>query len=949
MSGWVILISLFFPFSTISAQTTSISGVVIDAETGEKLPFVQIYFIKNSSEGSLATQYGTTSDIDGNFSLSNSAGYTTLNFQMMGFKTEMYTLKPGQQKKGVKVKLKPDVYGLQDIVVTPKNLKQKYKRKGNPAVELIKNVIAHKDSFQVKSAPYYTADTYHRMSFSLDNFNPNFNKGLWKSVAFIKNYMDTTGINPSLTVSFRENIGRELYQRKPHREKKVIDRKRIFGLESVFTTSTIEQNLNAVFKDVDIYDDNMNLLFNRFVSPVSSALAVSYYQYYIMDTIMMDGDSVIDLAFVPVNSESYSFTGHLYIMNDSTYKIKKYAINIPPHINLNFVSNFSVEHNYKKLDNGLWAPDRTTTYAQFYLVTNKKTLLARQTKLYTGFDFDTELTPESFSRLEQRDTVSVGDTTSVREDFQWWDDHRPEPLSIYESSVFNLIEDVKRSPKFTSLIMLGDAMFTEFVATVPPTRWGESKWDFGPIYNTFTWNKLEGFRVRIGGTTTANLHPQLFFSGYVAFGTTDLRPKWNAELMWSFNKKHYHQYEPLRDYISASVSYDVEEPGQQVGLIGRDNILMALPIGEITDRYEQYIFRTRLQYFKEFKNNLTIKARFDYEYNEAAGAMHYDRITAIDTMGYIVGQQTCYDKYGRNAYRSFEGLFELRYTPGSNFPINRYGVESPVTLEQDAPVIAIQHQIGYLDDRELYMQDIEGNKIGGKGFLYNHTQLTAEKRFWFSSFGHLDARIQAGYIWNKVPFTKLYSPSTSTSILLGKNAFNQLQPSEFMFDAYVSLYMTYFFKGWILNRIPGINRLKLRGVVSFSMIYGGLTKKNNPYLPGNEGLYAFPNDVHRLRFDENDPTNVISGRTSSPIGKLPYMELTAGFENILKFVRIDYVRRLTYNDYELPFKVAVPALDETGQPILNEFGDPVMNMVPARRRLGAWGRNGVKITVRVAL
>ena len=64
-------------------KTVFVSGVVVDADTGEPLPFVQIYFIKSSSQGSLNTQYGTTSDIDGNFSLSNPAGHTTVNFQMI--------------------------------------------------------------------------------------------------------------------------------------------------------------------------------------------------------------------------------------------------------------------------------------------------------------------------------------------------------------------------------------------------------------------------------------------------------------------------------------------------------------------------------------------------------------------------------------------------------------------------------------------------------------------------------------------------------------------------------------------------------------------------------------------------------------------------------------------------------------------------------------------------
>ena len=176
-------------------------------------------------------------------------------------------------------------------------------------------------------------------------------------------------------------------------------------------------------------------------------------------------------------------------------------------------------------------------------------------------------------------------------------------------------------------------------------------------------------------------------------------------------------------------------------------------------------------------------------------------------------------------------------------------------------------------------------------------------------------------------------------------------------DEYVSLFATYYFKGWLLNRIPGINKLKLRGVVSFAGIYGGLTKKNNPYLETGSGLYEFPhtpweNGIVANAFD-HDGYIKDGYRTSSPIGKLPYMELTAGFENILKFIRIDYIRRLTYNDYELPYMIQkmepVDPLKPTlgYQPAVDENGEPVM--IHGRRKIGAWGRNGVKITVRFAL
>lgn len=898
----VVLLFLLCPLLGWAQQITSLAGTVVDATTGETLPFVQIYFVKNAADGVIPTAVGTTSNIDGNFSIKNSEGYTTIMFQMLGYKPELYTLRTGQRRTAIKIKMEPDVYTLQDVVVKPQRKRQTYKRRGNPAVELIKEVIAHKDSLTTKTAPFYTADTYSRMSFALENFHPDFQKGFWKSFAFAEKYIDTTGVYDALTLSIRESLANEYFQRKPRREKRIQRLRRTFGLEDQIDGETFRKNVNAIFQDVDINDDNMAILFNRFVSPLSSSLAVSYYQYYIMDTILVDGYPCIDLAFVPVNSESYSFTGHLYIVNDSTYKIKKYAINIPPNINLNFVSHYSVEHSYKQLDNGLWAPDRTNTYAKFYFLTKKKNLLARQTKIYTDWDFESPIEKSTFSALTPE--TPIDDSTAIRLPSTAWDTLRPEPLTFYEASVYDLVQEFLATPKFNSIAFTVNALASEFIPTRDIAHADESKWDFGPIYNTLSWNMLEGVRIRVGGMTTANVHPNLFFLGYGAFGTTDLRPKYNATLMYSFDKKKYQPYEPLRNLLYVQAQYDVEEPGQLIGVIDRDNILMSIPLSKPVMKNYQYVFHAKADYLKEWQNKLTLHTSFDFQHNEAAGALRYDRVRTYNTLGGIGLTERVRD------YNCYEGLLELRYSPGSNTPIDRLGRESTFNMENDAPLLRLTHYIGYLDDRYS----------GGKGFFYNRTELTAEKRFWFSAFGHLDARLQTGIIWNQVPFTKLYIPQTSTSIFLAQNAFNQMQPMEFLMDKYVALYATYYFKGWVLNRIPGLNRLKLRGVVSFSGIYGGLGHKNNPYLSGNEGLYAFPNNA---TFDSE--TNAYQyGYTTTPIGKLPYMEVTAGIENIFKFFRIDYVRRLTYNDYLLPDGIH-------------------------RRTIGPWGRNGVKLSVRFAL
>ncbi len=897
-----------------TAQRTSISGTVVDADTGETLPFVQIYFLKSTTnKGMIPSEIGTTSDLDGNFSISNTSGYNTLHFQMLGYKTEMLTLRKGQNRKDVKIKMSPDVYGLQDIVVTPKNRKRDYKRKGNPAVELIKNVIANKEKHCVQTADYYTAKTYSRMSFALDNIKVNWEKPFWKNFTFVKKYIDTTGVYPSVTVSLREHINEEYYQRKPHREKKILQKKRIFGIEDLVSSGSFQENINAIFRDVEINDNSMNLLFNRFVSPLSSTLAVTFYQYYIMDTIMVDGYPCIDLAFVPVNSESYGFTGHLYIVNDSTFRLKRYAINVPPDINLNFVSNYSVEHSYKQLPNGLWAPDRTTTYAKFYILNNKRGMLARQTKIYTDWDLETPIPKQTFSALKA-DEVETNDSTAQRFGAAAWDTLRPEPLTKYENSVYELVQEATSNQKIASMIAAVNAITTEFIATTPARDMDLSKFDIGPIYQFVSWNMLEGVRVRVGGASTAKLHDQFFFRGYLAFGTKDLRPKYNATFIYTFDKHKNQPYDGIRHHLQLSAQYDVEEPGQLTDVIRRDHILMSIPTSKPTMGFNQYVFHAKLEYMKEWRNKFSIRTSFDFMNNEAAGALKYERVNwAMNP-----DSSWNFNTTGIPSYRNYEGCIEFRYSPGSRVYIDRMGIESPFAMDKDAPTVQLTHYVGYLDDRYH----------GGNGFIYNRTEAMFDQRFWFSAFGHLDLRVQTGMIWQKVPFTKLYIPNTSTSIFLAQRAFNLMKPMEFLMDQYVALFATYYFKGWILNRIPGLNKLKLRGVVSVAAIYGGLSKKNNPFLETGTGLYEFPQDA---TFDDSGYWT--AGRTTSPIGKLPYIEITAGFENILKFIRIDYVRRITYNDYELP--LVIP----------NSQGEKI----PARRRIPAWGRNGVKITFRLAL
>ena len=119
-----------------------------------------------------------------------------------------------------------------------------------------------------------------------------------------------------------------------------------------------------------------------------------------------------------------------------------------------------------------------------------------------------------------------------------------------------------------------------------------------------------------------------------------------------------------------------------------------------------------------------------------------------------------------------------------------------------------------------------------------------------------------------------------------------MDPMEFANDAYGALHFNYFGNGILFNHIPGINKLRLREVVTFKGLVGTLSEKNNPFY--NKSILEFPIDAHAMK-----------------MRKTPYMEIGVGLDNIFTFLRVDYVWRLTYRD--------TPGVDKSGVRISVHF------------------------------
>ena len=835
----LVLLQFVTGISVLYAQSiTSASGIVRDSVSGEPLSYVSVMF-ENSTIGAMT-------DDDGAFSLQNDKGLTRLVVSSLGYDNKVVNLKAGQKNNALNVLLRPTSFEIAEVVVKPK--REKYSRKDNPAVELIKKVIEHKNDNRIEAKDEYQSEVYEKLSMSLDDFNPNLEKNKFlKKFKFIKNYLDTSEFNgkPILTISVRETISDQYYRKHPKAEKTITKAKRQQGIDKTLDDGgAITANLEEIFKGVNIFDNNINILLNRFVSPLSSTLAVSYYKYYIMDTVDVAGDKCVDLAFVPVNSQSYGFTGRLYITLDGNYAVKKFLLNTPANINLNWVDKLRIEQEFKRMPDSTWVLANENTYVNFYIVKGAQQLYAHQLRNFDKYQFDVQNADSIFGLLGP--IHELPEATAQTDTF--WIHNRHVPLKEKESALDDLLAQLRKVPAFNVIIKTAEILITGYIPTTADKD--KSKFDFGPMNTTFSANHLEGFRMRVGGMTTANLNPHWFGSGYLAYGVNDRKLKYNAKLTYSVNKKKYHEGESPVNNISAIQEYDVYTPGQDFLFTSKDNMFVAWKVGEPVTMM-QYIRKTMLQYQKEWLNGLTLTTWARNENNEAAGTLRYDRYNADGTLTNL------------KSFTNTELGAQLRFAPGERAYNGRKGKNSLFNLSKDAPVFKLSHQMGLK------------NVLGGD-FNYNHTEISAEKRIWLSSFGHIDALVTAGKVWDKVPFPLLIMPNTNQSITIQPQAFNMMRALEFVSDQYVSFYFTYYMKGWILNRIPGVKWLRLREVISFSGFYGGLTDKNNPALDPT-GLYRFPEGT-------------------SPMGRTPYLEASVGLENIFKILRIDYYRRLTYLD-----------------------------------------------------
>ena len=310
----LLLCFLFGAGKGVAQYTIRVEGFVKDSLTREAMPAVSVML--------KGTTIGTVTDNRGHFSLQVTSSENVLHVSFLGYEEVELPLKRNGINN-VTVRMKPISYALSDIVVKPE--KEKYSRKKNPAVTFVEKVISRRTVNDPRQHDYYHYSTYDQKILAKNDFNEEEarKKKRYKQIDFIFNYIDTSRVSgkPILPLYNEERIEKTYYRKSPTAERKVVQGVKRAGLIEIFSEDGVKQFIEEMFREIDLFQDNIPLFLNRFISPLAS-FGPLYYKYYLSDTVTVEGEPCVDLVFVPFNSESFGFTGHLYIPLDSIFFVK---------------------------------------------------------------------------------------------------------------------------------------------------------------------------------------------------------------------------------------------------------------------------------------------------------------------------------------------------------------------------------------------------------------------------------------------------------------------------------------------------------------------------------------------------------------------------------------------------------------------------------------------------
>lgn len=770
-----VFLSFSFYFLQISysySQESKITGKVYDSQTREPLPFVNVRYKGGKPF--------TTTDVDGNFSITALGPGDSLEISYIGYVTKKVGIKKNVSQS-MNIPLDPDVVALPDVVILPGE---------NPAHRILRRVIENKDRNDKEKLQAYEYEVYNKIEFDMNNIPPSVkDRKMFKPIRFVFDYIDSTSLTekPYLPLLLSETLSDYYTRKDPKMKREIIKASRVSGMQD----KSISQFMGEMYQKVNIYDNNFLVFGKQFPSPISD-YALNYYKFYLIDSMYIGNNWCYQLQFKPRRKQEFCFAGNMFIA-DTSFAVKRLEMSIPDDVNLNFVKTLNVVQEYVAVPLDTtnkefsWMISRDRLVVDFKYDENRKKprqigFYGRKTTSYKNFVLNNPRPEEFFNRNEN---IVVHDSAITRDE-SYWAKMRHDTLSKNEKLIYHIVDTVKSLPIYRTWYQWIYIFVTGY------KQWGH--FEFGPYYKTYSYNDVEGHRFRIGGRTTDKFSRWRELNGYLAYGTKDRMLKGYAEFKSFITKKP-------RQIIYFNYKDDLEVLGQSANAFTSDNIIATAfrrtPLNNMTS-VQQYRVNYELEPFSGFNMQFGAVNRI----MTPKGIQRYDYVNGNDTLS--LNNIICTEARARFRFAFDEKYIEYtfaRTSTGTKYPV--------LTL--------------------VYNYGLKGIFNGDYG--YHKIVFNINDRFrTMPLLGYTDYIVEVGKIFGRVPFPLLELHGGNETVIYDPYAFNMMNYYEFGSDQYLTVQAFHHFDGFFFNRIPLFRKLKWREVVTAKVLIGDITKENRNVL-----------------------------------------------------------------------------------------------------------------------
>jgi len=725
------------------------------------------------------------------------------------------------------------------VVHTVKNKKVKYRNKGNPAVDLIKNVIDNKQKNRMEAYSFATYEKYEKLQVSVNKMADNkmAKNKLLKPYHFLVENGDTTKLEGRVLspVYLEETLSNVYYRKDPEKTKTNVYGQRKVDFGEFIDMQGISMYLNRLYQDFNVYDNNISVFTNLFLSPIAD-MGPTFYMYFIDDTVVVDSQKLVKLSFRPRNPNDLLFRGTMWITLDGNYAIQKLRLLVSKSINFNFVREMKIDQDFERQPDGRYLLTKSDVLGDFGINKTGTGLFGERVVSFKNFKTNK---PVADSIFRGPPTV-IQDSAGVHND-SFWVNYRHDTLTTAESKVYANVDSLRNMKSFRRLMDWGTLLLAGYKQA--------GIFEIGPASTFYSFNPVEGFRLRFGGRTTTKLSTRYYSEAYAAYGFKDQKWKYFLSGTYSLNNKSIYGYP--QHYVRASYQKDTKIPGQELQFVQEDNFLLSFKRGNNDKWLYNDIFH--LNYKREFGDHVSYEVGLKYWRQTPAGTIAY--VKNLDSLQSIT---------------TGEASVEFRWAPHEQFYIGKL---YRVPIVNKYPIFSIR-----------YIAGIKG--LFGGEYNYHNFYANIFKRIYVGPIGYTDVTLEGGYLIGKVPFALATIHHANQTYAYQLNSYNLMNFLEFVSDHYVGAEVDHYFNGFFFNKIPLLKKLKWREVIEAKVLWGGLRAENDPYKTPDQVKFPLTHGV--------DETFALSGAT-------PYFEAGFAIANIFKLVRIDFIKRFTYlNHPEIP-------------------------------------------------